>query len=240
MRIGAALAILLSATPGPAVAQTAKTGSIKYNFLSLLIPEQPADRSRTVKKRDPWFEGKVVPGRAVVLDAPVAIPGTSALLEKGEVLSVATSAYFVACGRGLSTSNGLMGMGRSPVCLIDMDEDGVLDSWYKSSVDIIWNEYSGHIQRDDIHPIAPTQTRALSIEELRKLPAWSTFTIKYAQGMLTYCIGISDICLQKSPKIKPSAVEQVTGFKGGLFGYRKLEDGRLAVRMVRDPKETMF
>jgi hypothetical protein len=58
--------------------------------------------------------------------------------------------------------------------------------------------------------------------------------------MLTYCIGISDICLQKSPKIKPSAVEQVTGFKGGLFGYRKLEDGRLAVRMVRDPKETMF
>jgi len=58
--------------------------------------------------------------------------------------------------------------------------------------------------------------------------------------MLTYCQGSSDICLQKQPKIKPSSIEQETEFMGGLFGYRQLENGKLAVRMIRDPKEATY
>ncbi len=233
--------ILLVAFPGMATAQSKqRTGSIRYNFLTLLIPDQTEERSRTIKKNDPWFLGKAVPVNAVVLDAPVTIPGTGITLRKGLPLSVATSSYFMACQKDLTVSAGILGMGKSPVCLIDSDEDGVLDSWFRSSINVVWSAYTGHLQRDDIHPIGPILTRRLSTEEVRKLDLWSTFAIRYAQGMLTYCVGTSDVCLQKSPKIKPSGIEQTTEFMGGAFSYRKLEDGRLAVRMIRDPKEATF
>jgi hypothetical protein len=242
MRIGAlALALALMLMPGAAVSQTVEdTGSIRYIFPTLLVPDPPVERSRTVSKNDPWFSGKAVPVRAMVLDAAVPVTETQIILPRGTILTVATSSYLIACQRDVVVTAGVGGMGRSPVCLVDIDRDGRFDGWFKSSIMLIWGCCSGHLQRGHIRPITPVGATELTPDKLRALDPWGYFTIRYAQGKLTYCLGISDVCQQKAPKIKPSATEQQAEFLGGLFGYRKLEDGKLAVRMIRDPQEATY
>jgi len=217
-----------------------KTTSVPYVFRTLLVPDRPAERSRIVKKHDPWFTGKAVPAQAVVLNTSISIPGTPIVLEKGLPLSVATSAVFMACQKDRSVPNGIGGMGRSPICLIDQDEDGILDSWFKSSINIVWSSYSGHLQRDDIYPIGKIPTTQLSPEEIYSLEPWDTFAIRYMGGMLTYCAGDSDVCLWEAPKIKPSDTEQTVEFMDGVFSYKKIDGGHLAVRMIRDPKGVVY
>jgi len=243
VRIGAlAFAVVLTFMPSAAMSQKVgdDSGSIRYIFPTLLVPDQPAERSHIVSKKDPWFSGKTVPVRAMVLDTDVPITETQLTLAKGTVLSVATSDRLIACQRDTLVTAGLGGMGRSPICLVDLDRDGKFDGWFKSSINVTWSCCSGHLQRGNIRPIAPVSATELSPDGVRALAPWGYFSIRYAQGMLTYCVGISDVCLQKAPKIKPADGEQQTEFMGGLFGYRKLENGKLAVRMIRDPKEGTY
>lgn len=243
MRIGAlAFAAMLTLVPGASLSQnvTIDHGSIRYIFPTLLVPDQPADRSRIVSKKDAWFVGAAVPARAVALDTDVLITETQLTLPKGTVLSIAQSDRPIGCQHAAFVSAGLGGMGRSPVCLVDLDRDGRFDGWFKGSINVIWSCCSGHLQPRTVRPIAPVGATELSPEEVRALKSWGSFSIRYAQGMLTYCQGSSDICLQKQPKIKPSSIEQEAEFMGGLFGYRQLENGKLAVRMIRDPKEATY
>lgn len=242
MRFAAlALAVMLTLIPGAALPQkAADTGSIRYIFPTLLVPDKPTERSRTVSKNDGWFSGKVVPVRAMTLDADVPITGTPIVLARGTVLTVAISDALIACPNGTVISAGLVGTGRVPVCLVDLDHDGKFDGWFKDSIMLVWGCCHGHLQRGSIRPIPPVSATELSPEKVRALAPWGYFTIRYAQGMLTYCLGISDVCLQKAPRIKPSDIEQTTDFMGGSFAYRKLEDGKLAVRMIRDPQEATY
>ncbi|MFA6117637.1 MAG: hypothetical protein WC729_26845 [Sphingomonas sp.] len=236
-----ALGILLTLMPDAALPQNAAdSGSIRYIFRTLLVPDQPAERSPTVSKNDPWFSGKAVPVRAMALDADIPITGAAIVLSRGAVLSVADSDHLIACQREVVLSAGVGGMGRSPVCLVDLDRDGRFDGWFKSSINLIWGCCNGHLQRSRVRPIAPAGATELSPDRVRALDPWGYFSIRYAQGMLTYCLGISDVCQQKAPRIKPSEIEQTTEFMGGLFGYRKLENGKLAVRMIRDPQEATY
>jgi len=243
VRIGAsAFAVVLTLMPGAALSQKAgeDSGSIRYIFPTLLVPDQPLDRSRIVSKKDAWFVGTAVPARAMALDADVLITETQLALPKGSVLSIATSDHLLGCQNATFITAGLGGMGRSPVCLVDLDRDGRFDGWFKSSINVIWSCCSGHLQRSNVRPIAPVGATELSPDKVRALKSWGSFSIRYARGMLTYCQGSSDVCLQKQSKIKPSNREQEAELMGGLFGYRKLEDGKLAVRMIRDPKEATY
>jgi hypothetical protein len=152
------------------------------------------------------------------------------------MLSVANSAYFVACQEDLLVSVNL-GMGRLPICLIDMDRDGMFDGWYKSSVSILWNEYAGHIQRDDIYPITPTAPIRLTPEELRKTKPWSYFGIRYVRGVVTFCVNGGDLC-SGGPRIKLAAADQTVEYMGGLFTLRQVglpKDKKIAFGILRDP-----
>lgn len=224
----------LLAFPATTMAQRAKVGSVKYSFQTLLIPNEAAERVRTVDKHDAWFTGKAVPGRAVILQAPVTITGTEIVLEKGTALSVATSSHFIGCAEGLSVTRGRRDIKQQSVCLIDSDSDGILDSWYKSSVRIIWNEYVGNLKLDDIYPITPTKTVPVAASELGSLPAWTAFSIRHVNGSLTYCTEIG--CLYPAPKIKPSPIEQTAELNGGLFTYKQIDKNRLIVSMTRVPR----
>ncbi|MGN6817323.1 MAG: hypothetical protein ACTHJR_01475 [Sphingomonas sp.] len=232
---------MLTLLPGAALSQNAAdSGSIRYIFPTLLVPDQPAERSRIVSKKDPWFSGKAVPVRAMALDKDVPIAEAGLVLSKGTVLSVATSDHLIACQQNIVVSAGVGGMGRSPICLVDLDRDGRFDGWFKSSIEIIWGCCNGHLQRSHVRPIDSVSATELSPGEVRALKPWGYFSIRYAQGMLTYCLGVSDVCLQKAPRIKPTDSEQQTEFMGGLFGYRQQADGKLAVRMIRDPQEATY
>jgi hypothetical protein len=232
---------MLMLMPGAALPENApNTGRIPYIFPSLLVPDKPSERSRTVLKNDPWFSGKVVPVRAMVLDADVPITGTAIVLPHGTVLTVATSDTLIACQNETMVSAGLVGTGRVPVCLVDLDHDGRFDGWFKDSIMLIWGCCHGHLERGSVRAITPVAATELSPEKVRALEPWGAFSIRYAQGMLTYCMTGTDVCLQRAPRIKPSDIEQTTEFMGGLFAYRKLEDGKLAVRMIRDPQEATY
>lgn len=217
-----------------------ETGSIKYSFRTLLVPELTDGRSLVVKTNKAWFSGKAVPVRAVTISTPVSIDGTRIVLPAGTVYSVADSAYFVVCEQKIKySSNG--GMGAHPICLIDLDRDGNLDSWFRSSVGLIWSSYSGHIQRDDFGSISPVSAQELSGSQIRALEAWSTFETRYVSGRLTYCMPSNrDICLVQAPKIKPSANDQTVEFMGGLYSYRKIEGGMLAIEILRDPTGAIY
>jgi len=241
MRRYACVATLaLAIATSSADAKEADAGSIRYGFDTLLVPGDPAERTHTVDKKDAWFVGKAVPAGAVVLDAPVAIPKTKAVLEKGLPLSIATSSYFIACQQGLSVTAGLFGGGKASVCLIDYDRDGVLDSWFRSSVATIWSEYHGNIQRDDIYPIGPIAATRLTPEQVDDLEPWTVYALRYVGGRLTYCIGLGYTCLTNGPKIEPMASEQTVEFVGGEYGFALFADGRLNIRMIRDPHKMVF
>ncbi|MBB4148040.1 hypothetical protein [Sphingobium scionense] len=214
--------------------------AIRYIFPTLLVPDKADNQSQTIKKKGAWLLGKAVPVRAVVLEKALPISEKGIFLEKGTVFSVANSAQFMACQKNAPISQGIMGMGKSPVCLIDRDGDGVLDSWFKSSINIIWGGYYGHLKRDDIYPIDPVPTKPLTISEVRGLEPWGTFEIRYAQGMLTYCVDGTEVCRQNAPKIKPSDLEQTVEFMGGAFSYKKTDGDKLIIKMIREPKGEVY
>ncbi len=230
------LSLLLSlfAFPATTLAQQGKVGSVKYSFQTLLVPNDAAEKVRTVDKHDAWLTGKAVPGRAVILQSPVTIAGTEIVLEKGTVLSVATSSHFIGCAEGLSVTRGRRDIKQQSVCLIDSNSDGILDSWYKSSVRIIWNEYVGNLKLDDIYPIAPTKTVPVPASELGSLPAWTAFSIRQVNRSLTYCFELG--CLYPAPKINPGPIEQTVELNGGAFSYKQIDKNRLIVSMIRIPR----
>lgn len=184
------------------------TGSIRYIFETLLVPDAGAERSITVDKYGPWVSGKAVPAKAVVLATDVPLPETGIFLRSGTVMTAATADRLIACANGVLVKAGVGGMGKSPICLVDLDQDGRLDGWFKGSINA--------------------------------LEPWGYYEIRFSQGMLTWCIGRSDVCKQGAPKIKLTDSEHLTEFMGGVFAYRKLADGNLAVRIVRDPGEEKY
>lgn len=238
-----ALAATVALTLMPAAASSQANedgGAIRYIFPTLLVPDHPTERSLVVSKKDPWFTGKAVPVRAIALDADVPIDDYGITLPRGTVLSIARSDRLIGCPRDIIVTAGVGGMGRSPVCLVDVDLDGKFDGWFKGSIERVWGCCNGHLQRSRIRPINPVGATELSPDKVRALEPWGYFSIRYAQGMLTYCLGESDVCLQKAPRIKPTDSEQQTEFMGGLFGYRQQADGKLAVRIIRDPQEATY
>ncbi|WP_040598511.1 hypothetical protein [Sphingomonas elodea] len=236
-----ATALLFYAVPDAEFDQK-KEGATRYTFSTLLLPDRPADRTIKVRKSDPWLWGKALPAAAVVLDRSLTLPGTPFVIGGDELLSLANSKKLIACQLTRTVTVGLLGGGKSPICLIDRDGDGAFDGWYTSSVPVYWNgETAGHIQSDDIRAIAPIRPRTLGPEELRAADASKKFSIRYVHGELTFCIDANNAyCLSRGAKMHPGPAEQTVRFMRGEFIYRKDEDGMLVISIVQDPKEAVY
>lgn len=222
----AVLATLLTALPAKA---DEETGAIRYAFRTLLVPDELPQHSLVIPDNAAWFTGIALPSRAIALAEAVTVSDSRFDLPKGSVLSISTGSYFVACN--------IVG---ARTCLIDMNRDGALDAWFRVRGSVMWNEHAERIQRDDIYPITPVVVTELAPDELRRLEPWAFFATRYVGGRLTFCVGGSFTCLKDAPKIKPSDIEQTVEFMGGLYSYRKVEDGKLAIEIRRDPVGTLF
>ncbi len=239
--VAVATALLFISAPH-AESDQKKEGATRYTFSTLLLPDPTVDRSKTLKKNDPWLWGKAFPVAAVVLGKPLQLPDTPFIISGDEPLSIANSQKLIACQLKPTVTVGLLGGGKAPICLIDRDGDGAFDGWYTSSVPVFWNgETAGHIQADDIHSVGPVRPRELRSDELRALDVGKKFSIRYVHGELTFCIDSNDsYCLERGAKMHPEPREQVVAFMNGEFVYRRNEDGKLVISIVRDPKEAVY
>lgn len=234
VRAAGSACILACATPSVAAAE----GSIKYDFLTILVPDEVSTGEQTIEKNGIWFTGKAFPRRVVRTNGSVSIAGQGITLPAGTFLGLAESGKMIGCSFDSAIK---FRMGRSRVCLIDMDGDGRFDHWFRRGGGMTFYPYSSKISLDDILP-----TGTVAIEEVTdwdSVPQAHHFQVRFWQNELRACTGIPEYaltmqCTVKGGQILKDGSEHQVSFLRGVFKYRYVEK-KFVVQTVKMPETTV-
>ena len=216
LRAVASICFLPLATPAFADGE----GSIKYDFLTILVPDKVPTGEQTIKKNGVWFTGKAFPRRVVRTSDSVSIAEQGITLPPGTFLGLAESNRLIGCAFDLAIK---FRMGTSRACLIDMDGDGRFDHWFRRGGGMTFYPYSSKISVDDI---LPTGTVAFTeVTDWQSIPEGNPFQARFWQNELSVCTGIPEYaltmqCTVKGAKIERDGAEHQVTFLHGIFKYR--------------------
>lgn len=213
-------------------------GSISYEFHTILVPDEVPSGERTIQRNDPWFSGKAFPRRVARTLDSVTIAEQGLTLPQGTVLGLAESDRLSGCSFDLSIK---FRMGRSRVCLIDMDRDGRFDHWFRRGGEMTFYPYSSKISLDDILP-----TGTVAIEEVRdwqSVPQGIRFQARFWWNQLRACTGDPEYeltmqCTTKGAEVLRDGAEHHATFLRGIFRYRYAGKS-FVVQTVKPPEVTV-
>lgn len=179
-----------------------------------------------------------MPSTMVSLAEDLTISEVNVVLKAGEPLGVATSNRLIACQKDAQIKFRL---GKSRACLIDLDGDGAFDAWFRRAGGVVWENQVSRVSSDDFHPITPKSVNRLLRDDILALDGWSTFEVVAQYGSnLKFCRQDFPACSAEDHWLKPSEVEAQVSYMGGVFAYKKLEKGRLGIRVIQPPVGTLF
>lgn len=232
------VAAMLALT-GTAEAAEAPSGSYRYSFSTVLIPDPVVIGERNTGKGDAWFTGKASPHRIVRPLTDVTIQENGIVVRSGTDLAVAVAPQLIAC---TFDSPLKFRMGMSRICLIDMDGDRVPDHWFRRADSVDFNPRTGRISLDDIHPISPVRVEEVS--DLSTVKARSFFTVGLWQGQVVLCLGIGisnySTCTAQGLGSKPTQADQEVRPMGGTFRYRLEGKDQVRLTTVTPPQPRPF
>lgn len=234
VRAAGSACLLACATPSVAAAER----SIGYDFFTVLVPDEVPASEQTIEKDGIWFTGKAFPRRVVRTNDSVSIAEQGITLPAGTYLGLAESGKMIGCSFDLAIK---FRMGRSRVCLIDMDSDGRFDHWFRRGGGMIFYPYSSKISLDDI---LPAGTVAFTeVTDWRSVPGAHHFQARFWWKELRACTGDPEYtltmeCTKKGAQIFTDGSEHQVSFLRGVFKYRYV-DKRFVIQTVKMPETTV-
>lgn len=222
-----------------AVAQEHDAAS--YRFQTQLVPLEQVSTSFGTAKDDVWVRGSLLPDRVIRLTQPAKINDQSVSLAPDDAFGLAytTDSSTIACS---VVQVMKFRLGRSHVCLIDRDADGLFEGWFRRGDEIVIAHGSRRIP-EDIQGISPIGFEEVAPATLESVRTQTGFVIQREGRSLNFCRTnwgkVESFCMRgivKWKKDQPSAEIEVLD---GIFEYRS-PAGNVEVRLVSPVERQLF